>query len=880
MAANVPEYVIVLAAGKGSRMGSNSTHKVCFEIDGVPAVVRALEVYRQCGVAQNLVVVGQLAGQVVETVGKAFPNTVFAYQKEANGTADAVRSAVEAMPSMPDGADVLVVAGDRLIDQAAVERLFDLYYREKCDLAMLALPTRPGSGAGRIVTDASGNAAAILEMADVRKKRTLARLRTETPKSAEAARAVMLEEFSASEPKCAKAFGERWENFAGGPPISETECVFQVAMPDGSQLMLTPDEVENLPCSNTSVYITGRRTLAGVLAKLSRDNAQREEYLSDVAAVLRRNKPDAAIRVLTIADPARVLGFNNPQELLEVSEIVRNRARRTAPEPDKALFLPVGEYVAKIERALTGDFDPALLAELKLLYGDDAEWIKKHLANYLPLLKLAAGRLTPETAVAVVRSPGRVNVMGRHVDHQGGNCNLMTINFETLMVIAPRRDDVIRLEHLDRQFKPCEFAISELVRELPWDDWTSLVNSRKLHELIGSYGVDWSHYVKAAVLRLQKKFSHQTLFGMDMFVAGDVPMAAGLSSSSSLVVGAAEAVVAVNALDTFPSQLVTLCGEGEWFVGTRGGAADHAAVKLGEKNRVVKVRFFDFGVVESVPFPEECVMVLCDSGIQARKAGGARDQFNHRVSCYRLGFELLKKQFPQYAPLLAHLRDVNSENLGVSPERIYRMLLHLPETATRPELEEMLERNLDSLWSTHAAPADGLYPVRSVVLYGLSECARSRVYAERLKEGDLAAIGELMRISHDGDRVARRRPDATTAPWRARCDNAFLLDLIDDLASGDPRRVTAAQLENQSGSYACSLPEIDAMVDIADAVDGVIGAQLAGAGLGGCMMVLARRQAVPALSEALTREYYSGRGLTARILVCRPIAGSGVLRIN
>ena len=233
---------------------------------------------------------------------------------------------------------------------------------------------------------------------------------------------------------------------------------------------------------------------------------------------------------------------------------------------------------------------------------------------------------------------------------------------------------------------------------------------------------------------------------------------------------------------------------------------------------MVKVKFFDFGVVESVPFPEECVMVLCDSGIQARKAGGARDQFNHRVSCYRIGFELLKTQFPQYAPLLHHLRDVNCETLGVTPARIYRMMLHLPEAATRAELEAMFGKKLDAFWSTHCAPADGLYPVRSVVLYGLSECARSAAYADRLKAGDLAAIGELMRTSHDGDRVARRLPDGSTVPWRARCDNAFLLDLIDDLSCGDPRRVIAAQLERQSGSYACSLPEIDAMVDIADKV--------------------------------------------------------------
>ena len=75
--------------------------------------------------------------------------------------------------------------------------------------------------------------------------------------------------------------------------------------------------------------------------------------------------------------------------------------------------------------------------------------------------------------------------------------------------------------------------------------------------------------------------------GADIIVAGDIPIAAGLSSSSALVVAAAEAIVAVNQLNIFPSQLIDLCGEGEWFVGTRGGTADHAAIKLGQRSRVV-----------------------------------------------------------------------------------------------------------------------------------------------------------------------------------------------------------------------------------------------------------------------------------------------------
>ena len=118
------------------------------------------------------------------------------------------------------------------------------------------------------------------------------------------------------------------------------------------------------------------------------------------------------------------------------------------------------------------------------------------------------------------------------------------------------------------------------------EDWNSVVNSEAMMKRFREYGVGWSEYIKAAVLRLQKKFSTQPLRGMDLTVAGNIPMAAGLSSSSSLIVGAAEAAVASNALKTFPAQLVTLCGEGEWFVGTRGGSADHAAVKMGSQGSV------------------------------------------------------------------------------------------------------------------------------------------------------------------------------------------------------------------------------------------------------------------------------------------------------
>jgi N-acetylgalactosamine kinase len=67
------------------------------------------------------------------------------------------------------------------------------------------------------------------------------------------------------------------------------------------------------------------------------------------------------------------------------------------------------------------------------------------------------------------------------------------------------------------------------------------------------------------------------------------------------------------------------------------------------------------------------------------------------------------------------------------------------------------------------------------------------------------------------------------------------------------------------------------MVDIAAATEGVAGAQLAGAGLGGCLMVLVRRKSVPALRANLEKAAAASSGPVPSVLICLPIAGAGLL---
>src|SRR5262249_44967570 len=148
-----------------------------------------------------------------------------------------------------------------------------------------------------------------------------------------------------------------------------------------------------------------------------------------------------------------------------------------------------------------------------------------------------------------------------------------------ILVVAPRADDLIEIRNVQPEIFPdTTISLSQLVSQLNWDDWLSCVNSQELQRRLRQAAGNWSLYIEAAMLRLQMEFRQQMLSGMDLVVNSNIPVAAGMSSSSALVVATGEAAAALNNLDLVPRQFVNFCGEGEWFVGTRGGSADHAAM--------------------------------------------------------------------------------------------------------------------------------------------------------------------------------------------------------------------------------------------------------------------------------------------------------------
>ena len=868
-----PEIVcVILAAGQGKRMRSSDRHKVCFPIAGVPAILRTVRAMKAAGIRRFLVVVGPLAEQVASTVSAEHPDVAYVFQSQPRGTGHAAACAAEVLKASGYQGDVLVSMGDKVISPRVVSDLVARHAARACDLTLAALPKAGTTSAGRVVTDRQGKVLGIVEVADVRR-------------AAQQRRTVALA---------------------------------------GRQL--TARQIEGSRLVNASLYLFRAPVLQEAIAALSDNNAQGELYLTDTAEHVAA--AGGRVSAMEVADPEDLMTYNTPEELLRIEEVfsrrLSGRRRVVAGEPrlPAKSYRPAGQWLRIFQ-----DKPPALRRALAAAYGEESV-VQGRVGAFTAVLRKFIDRYGPDRPALLARAPGRINLMGRHVDHRGGFVNVMAINRELVLAASSRGDDTVRLAHVDeKHFPDRSFRIGELLREADWMDWMDFINSATVRQVLEGARGDWSNYAKAAVLRLQHGCPDRMLSGMDTVVSGDIPMGAGLSSSSAVVVAMAEAAVALNGLDVTPQQFVDLCGEGEWFVGSRGGSADHAAIRSGQRGRVSRVGFFPFRIERNVPFPDGLSLVIANSHVRAAKSAGARHTFNHRVSAYNLAEMILKDRVPLLHGL-EHLRDVDPGALGVPPAEIYRAMKSLPEELSRRQAMRLLPKHRDRLQTMFASHDDlAPYRVREVALFGVSECRRSDLFCDLLESGDLEQIGQLMRVSHDGDRVVRhvngrgavvrgagavvrgavcrnhathslgtryvvaasKNSDAanhgtpTRTPRRRRhapsYGDAELDRLMRDVAGEDPLRRRHAALWAQSGRYACSTPEIDHLADLAGAVPGVVGAQLAGAGLGGCVMILVHRPAAADLMAALRRGYYAPNRLPFEAHVCLPVAGSGLLSV-
>ncbi|MCK5270883.1 MAG: NTP transferase domain-containing protein, partial [Sedimentisphaerales bacterium] len=171
--------VVILAAGKGTRMGREDMAKVCFEIDGVPAINRIIEAFKKKRFERFLVIVGSMAQQVMETVGKIDKQVMFVYQSPQLGTGHAGRIVADALQTMGHVGPILLTMGDKYVEPAAVEMLVEGFIKQQADLALLTVPrTRTSEiSSGRVMIDKTGQAVGIVESVDLARQQIVDDLR-------------------------------------------------------------------------------------------------------------------------------------------------------------------------------------------------------------------------------------------------------------------------------------------------------------------------------------------------------------------------------------------------------------------------------------------------------------------------------------------------------------------------------------------------------------------------------------------------------------------------------------------------------------------------------------------------------------------------------
>ena len=541
------------------------------------------------------------------------------------------------------------------------------------------------------------------------------------------------------------------------------------------------------------------------------------------------------------------------------------------------ILAPASSWQAALARP-----SDAFMEEVARLRDEDTDEARKAIRWYLGLIEgaLKAFKRDADDDLAVIRSPGRVNLLGTHIDHRGGRVNPIAVR-ELALVAMPREDTVVRIANADPKFPRDEFDIADLLPDGPidnWTDWTLSTTPRMLKDagLLGH----WGSYVRAACAYFSNVIGVENLKGFDLYVDTQLPPSAGLSSSSALVVGTAIALHLSSGIEYEPLKLAQATGDAEWYAGARGGSGDQAAILLGKSGHVSHIDFFPMKVSWS-PWPEGYSVMVAHSRTAAQKTANARSTFNERVATYGIAQLWMLRLHPEWAPKIVHFRDFLRLNLRL--EEIYRVLGELPSRATRAEIEDALPKDrleLEKLFSTHDEPKEG-YRVRDVCLYGLAEMLRADRFAEYLRDGDIVGAGMLLDLSHEGDRVSQYDElDDRRVPVDTGMPGDELESLIFALGSEDEFMLEAADLAQQSGGYACSSYALDEIVDIARQVDGVVGAGLIGAGIGGCVEIIVENDSVEDLHDTLLAGYYEAHGRDPFIEVMRPVEGAGPIPLQ
>ncbi|MDY0907676.1 galactokinase [Pedobacter sp. CFBP9032] len=287
-----------------------------------------------------------------------------------------------------------------------------------------------------------------------------------------------------------------------------------------------------------------------------------------------------------------------------------------------------------------------------------------------------------QTEPILVKSPGRINIIGEHTDYNDGFVMPAAINKAIYVAVSKRDDDEIHLYSESYQAA-----------------YQSSVAAIEKSEL------SWANYVLGVADQLVKR-GHK-IAGFNVYLDGNVPLGAGLSSSAALECATAFAIDHLNNLQISQMDLALISQKAEHvFAGVNCGIMDQFASVFGKKDHAVLLdcRSMEY---EYIPLKlDGYKLVLFNTNVKHSLADSA---YNKRRSQCEQGVAWIK----------SHHAEVNS----------------------------LRDADLMML-KTYVEPKDS--DVYQKCKYVVEEIARIQQAAETLKQGDLVALGKLMLETHEG----------------------------------------------------------------------------------------------------------------------------------
>ncbi|MGG4342886.1 galactokinase [Paenibacillus lautus] len=261
--------------------------------------------------------------------------------------------------------------------------------------------------------------------------------------------------------------------------------------------------------------------------------------------------------------------------------------------------------------------------------------------------------------VRIFNAPGRVNLIGEHLDYNGGYVLPAALEFGTTLIIRPRDDNKVSFSSTNI---PYELTIS-------------------LDDDYGHKSDQWTDYPVGVITELNK-IGCNLSSGYDLLYHGDIPNGAGLSSSASIEVVTAYAFLKMEGKETDTVEIAKLSQRVEnLFVGVNSGIMDQFAVANGKQDHAILL-MCDTLEYELVPFRTGAYKIVISNTNKRR--GLVDSKYNERRSECDRALEILQKELPA----LSYLAQLNPDQFAtlqdsIRDETVRRRAQHVVEENQR-----------------------------------------------------------------------------------------------------------------------------------------------------------------------------------------------------